>query len=74
MGKIEREGSYKKIQEKVRGQVETSEYYQTEDIKWLNQKKKWKRIKNRNWKMLDERGKMQIEPCFLVVCHRKQKI
>ena len=31
-------GNYKKTQEKAHGQVEIREYYQTEDIKWLNRK------------------------------------
>ena len=35
-------GNYKKTQEKAHGQVEIREYYQTEDIKWLSQKKNWK--------------------------------
>lgn len=29
----------KKTQEKAHGQIETREYYQTENIKWLSQKK-----------------------------------
>ncbi len=27
----------------MHGRIETREYYQTEDIKWLNQRKDWKK-------------------------------
>ena len=37
-----KKGNYKKTQEKAHGQIEIREYYQTEDIKWLSQKKNWK--------------------------------
>lgn len=30
----------------MHGQIEIREYYQTEDIKWLNQKKNWKGLKS----------------------------
>ena len=36
--KIEQQGGYKKTIEKAHGQVERREYYQTEDVKWLEQK------------------------------------
>ena len=37
--KNKEKGNYKKTKEKAHGQVETREYYQTEDIHWLGQKK-----------------------------------
>ena len=37
----EKEG-YKKTREKNHSQIETREYYQTEDIGWMEQKKEWK--------------------------------
>lgn len=43
---IQNEGNYRKTQEKAHGQIEIREYYQTEDIKWLNQKKNWKGLKS----------------------------
>lgn len=43
---IENSGAYKKTIEKAHGQIEIREYYQTEDIKWLEQKKEWKGIKS----------------------------
>ena len=43
---IQNEGNYRKNQEKAHGQIEIREYYQTEDIKWLNQKKNWKGLKS----------------------------
>ena len=39
---IRESGNYKRTQEKAHGQIESREYYQTEDIKWLSQKKSWK--------------------------------
>ena len=40
---IRERGNYKKTQEKAHGQIEIREYYQTEDIKWLSQKKELER-------------------------------
>lgn len=37
---------YKKTKEKAHGQIETREYYQTEDIRWMDQKKQWKGLKS----------------------------
>lgn len=44
--KIREKGAYKKTSEKAHGQIETREYYQTEDIKWLEQKGAWKGLKS----------------------------
>ena len=44
--KIENCGNYKKTKEKAHGQIETREYYQTDDIKWLPQLKNWKGLKS----------------------------
>lgn len=44
--RIKEEGNYKRTQEKAHGQLETREYYQTEDIKWLTSKKEWKGLKS----------------------------
>lgn len=43
---IERKGNYKKTIEKSHGQIEVREYYQTDDIKWLASKSKWKNLKS----------------------------
>lgn len=43
---LEKAGKYKKTCEKAHGQIEIREYYQTEEIKWLKQKKDWKGIKS----------------------------
>lgn len=43
---IQEKGCYKKTQEKAHGQTETREYYQTEDIGWVGQKKEWKGLKS----------------------------
>lgn len=39
-------GAYKKTREKAHGQIEIREYYQTEDIRWLSQKKNWKGLRS----------------------------
>ena len=44
--KIEESGFYKKTREKAHSQIETREYYQTHDIKWLPQFKSWKGLKS----------------------------
>ena len=44
--KIKEHGNYWRTIEKAHGQIEIREYYQTEDIKWLSQKKNWKGIKS----------------------------
>lgn len=44
--KIEKAGGYKKTKEKAHSQIETREYYQTEDVGWLEQKKDWKDLKS----------------------------
>ena len=43
---IQEKGCYKKTQEKAHSQIETREYYQTEDIGWLGQKKEWRGLKS----------------------------
>lgn len=39
-------GSYKKTFEKCHSQIETREYYQCADIKWMQEKSRWKGIKS----------------------------
>jgi len=39
---IKKAGNYKKTIEKARRQIETREYYQTNDINWINSIGKWK--------------------------------
>ncbi len=43
---IRRKKNYACTAEKSHGQIEKREYYQTEEIKWLSQKKEWKGIKS----------------------------
>lgn len=40
------EGNYKKTIEKAHGEIEIREYYQTNDIKWLSNRSKWKNLKS----------------------------
>ena len=60
---IKERGSYKKNREKEHGQIEAREYYQTENIKWLSQKKAWKGLKSIiiERKTLEKGGKQTIE-------------
>lgn len=44
--KIREVGNYKRTSEKARSQIEIREYYQTEDIGWIQQKKEWKGLKS----------------------------
>jgi len=44
--KIKRDGNYHKTVEQAHGQIETREYYQTDDIEWLYDKKRWKGLKS----------------------------
>ena len=43
---VKKQGIYKRTCEKAHGQIEVREYYQTEDIKWLSQRSKWKGLKS----------------------------
>ena len=43
---IKAQSTYLKTREKARGQIETREYYQTSDIRWLHQKEKWQGLKS----------------------------
>lgn len=43
---IKQDNNYKRTIEKKHGQIEIREYYQTNDIKWLNNKGKWKKLKS----------------------------
>ena len=63
--RIRASGNYKKTQEKAHGQVEIREYYQTEDIKWLSQKKNWKGLSSivMEKKTIEKDGKRRI--CLL---------
>lgn len=60
---IEEAGNKKKTKEKAHGQIETREYYQTEDIGWLEQKKAWKGLKSiaMERKSIEKKGEKRIE-------------
>ncbi len=61
--------AYKKTVEKARGKVEKREYWQTEDINWLSQKKAWPGLKSilltRNT-IKGADGKEQIEERYFI--------
>lgn len=65
---IRKKGNYKKTQEKAHGQIETREYYQTEDIKWLSQKKNWKGLNSivMEKKSIEKEGKKTIEYRYFI--------
>ena len=65
---IREKGNYKKTQEKAHGQIEIREYYQTEDIKWLSQKKNWKGLSSivMEKKTLKKEGNTRIENRYFI--------
>lgn len=65
---IRERGNYKKTQEKAHGQIEIREYYQTEDIKWLSQKKNWKGLSSivMEKKTLKKEGNTRIENRYFI--------
>ena len=42
---IRKSGGYKRTMEKSHGQIEVREYYQTEQIEWMQEKERWKSLK-----------------------------
>lgn len=66
--KVEESGGYKKTQEKARSQIETREYYQTSDVKWLSQYKEWKGLKSiaMERKTLNKAGKVTHETRYFI--------
>ena len=65
---IEKSGNYKKTKEKARGQIETREYYQTEDIQWMIQKKDWKGLKSiaMERKSIEKNGRKKTECRYFI--------
>ena len=61
-------GCYKKTREKAHSQIETREYYQTEEIGWLGQKKVWKGLKSiaMEKKTLEKAGKKKEEYRYFI--------
>lgn len=61
--------AYKKTIEKARGRIEKREYWQTDEISWLSQKKEWTGLKTimltRNT-MIGEGGKEQREERYFI--------
>ena len=68
MKKIQEKGCYKKTREKAHSQIETREYYQTEDIGWMEQKKEWKGLKSiaMEKKTLKKDGIEKEEYCYFI--------
>ena len=60
---LKNSGNYYRTIEKAHSQIEIREYYQTEDIKWLSQKKNWKGIKSIGMeeKTIQKKGKEEKE-------------
>jgi len=46
VSQVKKSGAYNKTIEKAHGQIETREYFQTTDIKWLPDKEKWDGLKS----------------------------
>ena len=60
---LKRNRNYYRTIEKAHSQIEIREYYQTEDIKWLSQKKNWKGLKSIGMeeKTIQKNGKEEKE-------------
>lgn len=60
---LKNSGNYYRTVEKAHSQIEIREYYQTEDIKWLSQKKNWKGLKSIGMeeKTIQKNGKEEKE-------------
>lgn len=65
---IKKAGNYKKTMEKAHNQVEKREYYQTEDIRWLSQRKEWKGLKSIGMerKTIEKEGKVSVEYRYFI--------
>ena len=65
---LKKEGNYYRSIEKAHGQIEIREYYQTEEIKWLSQKKNWKGLKSIGMeeKTIQKDGKEEKEYRFYI--------
>ena len=65
---IKKSGGYKKQTEKAHGQIETREYYQTADIKWLSVKKEWSGLKSivMEEKTIEKAGKKRTEMRYYI--------
>lgn len=65
---IRKAGNYKKTREKAHNQIEKREYYQTEDIRWLKQRKDWKGLKSIGMerKTIEKEGKISIEYRYFI--------
>lgn len=61
--------AYKKTVEKARGKIEKREYWQTDDVSWLSQKKEWSGLKTiiltRNT-ITGEEGEVQTEDRYYI--------
>lgn len=68
MGHLRR-SAYKKTTEKARGKIERREYWQTDDISWLSQKKEWRGLKTiiltRNT-VTGQRGEVSVEERYFI--------
>lgn len=61
---IEQHGGYKKVCEKAHGQLETREYYQTSNIKWLSQGRNWPGLKGIGMERKTiQRGEKTVQEC-----------
>lgn len=65
---IKDDGNYKKTIEKARSQIETREYYQTNDIDWINSKDKWKGLSTIGMvqNTIEKNGKTSVERRFFI--------
>lgn len=65
---IEKTGNYKKTQEKAHSQTEPREYYQTEDIRWMEKREDWKGLKSiaMERKTIEKKGEKITENRYFI--------
>lgn len=61
-------GNYKKTVEKARSQIETREYFQTNDIGWLTDRPKWKNLTSIGMvrKIIEKDGRVSVEQRYYI--------
>ena len=66
--KMKKAGKYKLTKEKSRSQIESREYYQTEEIGWLGDKEKWSKLRSIGMvrTRIEKRGEIREERRYYI--------
>lgn len=65
---IKRKNGYKRTREKAHSQIETREYYQCDNLKWMLEKSRWKDLKSIGMvcKTIEKNGQQVIEKRYYI--------